>query len=206
MSDCSAGLPPSSRMSQSNAHITGSVLIHCHTGGTRDDRAQILKVKGCKYRGLNYRGLRARDRFLDTGQEQPLGTHIVTPRRGYTHHGIYVGRGKVVQYAGLTRGLRPGPVEEVVLTQFAQGYPIWVRLEESPWFDGDEVVHRARSRVGEDRYDLLTNNCEHFCEWCVCGEHRSYQVGEWVSRTLRALQLTIALVAKLLKVRDLRGA
>lgn len=163
-------------------------------------------VKGCKYRGLNHRGLRARDRLLETGQEPTLGTHIVTPRRGYTHHGIYVGCGKVVQYARLTRGLRRGPVEEVVLTQFAQGCPIWVRLEESPRFDGDEVVHRPRSRIGEDYYHLLTNNCGHFCEWCVRGEHRSYQVDEWVSRALRALQLTIAWVAKVLNVRDLRGA
>jgi hypothetical protein len=38
------------------------------------------------------------------------------------------------------------------------------------------VVHRARSRLGEDRYHVLRNNCEHFCEWCVRGQHRSYQV------------------------------
>jgi hypothetical protein len=193
-------------MSQTNAQITAPVRIPCHTDGTPDDRVWISKVKGCKYRGVNYLELRAGDRRLEAGEEPPLGTHMVTPRRGYTHHGIYVGLGKVVQYAGLAGGLRRGPVEEVVLPQFAQGYPIWVRLEESPWFDGDEVIHRARSRVGEDRYHLLTNNCEHFCEWCVRGEHRSYQVDEWVLRTLRALQLTIDLVAKVLNVRNLRGA
>ena len=33
-------------------------------------------------------------------------------------------------------------------------------------------------RLGEDCYSVLTNNCEHFCEWCVRGEHRSYQVDE----------------------------
>lgn len=32
------------------------------------------------------------------------------------------------------------------------------------------------SRIGEDRYHVLTNNCEHFCEWCVHAEQRSYQV------------------------------
>ena len=32
----------------------------------------------------------------------PLGAHIVTPRRWYTHHGIYVGAGQVVHYAGLS--------------------------------------------------------------------------------------------------------
>jgi len=24
---------------------------------------------------------------------------------------------------------------------------------------------------------VITNNCEHFCEWCVHGEHQSHQVG-----------------------------
>jgi hypothetical protein len=35
----------------------------------------------------------------------------------------------------------------------------------------------------------LTNNCEHFCEWCLRAEHRSYQVDEWLSRPQRALQM-----------------
>ena len=25
----------------------------------------------------------------------------------------------------------------------------------------------ARSRLGERSYRILTNNCEHFCEWCL---------------------------------------
>ena len=56
---------------------------------------------------------RSRNCLLQAGQEPPLGSHIVTPRCGYTHHGIYVGHGRVVQYAGLAHGLRTGPVEEV---------------------------------------------------------------------------------------------
>jgi hypothetical protein len=123
-------------------------------------------------------GLKVSDRRLDPEREPPLGAHVVTPRRGYTHHGIYVGGGRVVQYGGLSLGLRGGPVEEVTLLQFSQGRPIWVRVPGSRWFDGPEVVRRARLRLGENRYNVLTNNCEHFCEWCVRGEHRSYQVDE----------------------------
>ena len=44
---------------------------------------------------------------------------MLTPRRGYIHHGIYVGQGLVVQYAGLSREVRRGPVEEVPVSQFA---------------------------------------------------------------------------------------
>ena len=119
--------------------------------------------------------------------EPPRGSHLVTPRRGYTHHGIYVGGWKVIQYGGLSRGLRRGPVEEVSLAQFAQGFPISIRMGEPPSRDREEVIRRARSRLGEDRYDLLRNNCEHFCQWCVHGEHRSQQVDEFVAHPLRTL-------------------
>src|SRR6266853_3959358 len=40
------------------------------------------------------------DLTLDPERELPIGAHVVTPRRGSTHHGIYVGRGRVVQYGG----------------------------------------------------------------------------------------------------------
>jgi hypothetical protein len=39
-------------------------------------------------------------------------------------------------------------------------------------------VERARSRLGEDRYRFLSNNCEHFCEWCIAGSSRSTQIEE----------------------------
>jgi len=136
-------------------------------------------------------GLRAGDLSLSPDIEPPLGAHMVTPRRGYTHHGIYVGEWHVVQYGGLFRGLRGGPVEEVTLAEFAQGRPICHRPGESLWFDRHEVVRRARMRLGENRYNVFTNNCEHFCEWCVRGEHRSYQV-EGIKRFCSRLRRGLA--------------
>jgi hypothetical protein len=140
--------------------------------------------------------LRPCDRPLDPEREPPLGAHIVTPRRGYTHHGIYVGGGRVVQYGGLSWGLRRGAVEEVPLAQFSRGRPLWVRLVGSQWFDQHEVVRRARLRLGEDRYSVLTNNCEHFCEWCVRGQHRSYQVDDRVAGYRGMLLKLIELLAR----------
>jgi hypothetical protein len=134
------------------------------------------QVRGCS-------ATRPIDYVLDPALEPPLGSHIVAPRWGYTHHGIYVGKSRVVQYGGLSLGLRRGPVEEVSLLQFAQGREIRVRLDESRHFDCAEVVCRARLRLGENRYHPLTNNCEHFCEWCVRGEPRSYQVEELSNRS-----------------------
>jgi hypothetical protein len=136
------------------------------------------------------------DRPLGPEREPPLGAHMVTPRRGYTHHGIYVGAGRVVQYGGLSWRLRRGPVEEVPLSQFSQGRPVLVRVAESHWFEQHEVVRRARLRLGEDRYSVLTNNCEHFCEWCVRGQPRSYQVDDRIAGYRGLLLKLIELLAR----------
>jgi len=132
------------------------------------------------------RGLRACDRALDPEGEPPIGAQLLMPRCVYTHHGIYVGRGRVVHYRGFSRGLHRGPIEEVSLLQFARGRAIWIRVENSTWADREEVVRRARLRLGENSYRLLTNNCEHFCEWCISGQSRSYQVDALRERWRRA--------------------
>jgi hypothetical protein len=132
---------------------------------------------------------------MDAKQEPPLGSHILTPRRGFLHHGIYVGGGQVVHYAGLAHGLRKGPVEEIPIAGFSHGRPIWVRPHAPPKFDWREVIQRARSRLGEDGYRLLSNNCEHFCEWCVRGEHRSYQVEAWLAHRRRPVRAAMRFIA-----------
>jgi hypothetical protein len=59
-----------------------------------------------------------------------------------------------------------------------KGAPFGSVWSDRAGLDPDEVVRRARLRLGEDRYRLLTNNCEHCCECCIRREHRSYQVDE----------------------------
>jgi hypothetical protein len=71
-----------------------------------------------------------------------------------------------------------------------------VRSDAPSDFDVREVICRARSRVGEDRYRLLTNNCEHFCEWCLCGTARSFQVEAWLARPRRTLLATLRLMIR----------
>jgi hypothetical protein len=109
------------------------------------------------------------------GEPAP-GAHLVTCRPGYEHHGIYVGAGRVVHYAGFACLQRRGSVEETTLERFSAGHPVIVRSHAMARFTGDEAVRRARSRLGENRYRLLTNNCEHLCAWVVSGENRSTQV------------------------------
>lgn len=119
-----------------------------------------------------------------------LGAHLVTPRRGYSHHGIYVGNNRVVHYAGWSRAaLTRRPVEEVSLEQFAGGRGVRARGDSPSCFAPADVVARALSRLGEDRYRIASNNCEHFCHWCRSGENRSVQVERllgWVSTAVAA--------------------
>lgn len=114
------------------------------------------------------------------------GTHLIICRRGYTHHGIYLGGRRVMHYAGRIR-YPQGLVEEISLAEFSEGGAFRAEILETGRFDGNEIVRRARSRLGERRYDLLRNNCEHFCNWCRLGENRSLQV-EWLTTPVRLLR------------------
>lgn len=125
----------------------------------------------------------------------PIGAHLVTPRLGYTHHGIYAGDGEVIHYEGLSASMRRGRVARVSLAAFGNGRPVCVHDEACAIYTGVEVAARALSRLGEDAYDLLRNNCEHFCAWCLSGAARSAQV-ERVLSDSRA----IALAAQVLTV------
>ena len=44
----------------------------------------------------------------------------------------------------------------------------------------EETLQRARGRLGEQNYNLLFNNCEHFAYWCKTRRHRSNQVEDWL--------------------------
>ncbi len=105
-----------------------------------------------------------------------IGSHLVTPRAGYSHHGIYVGHERVIHYSGLADGIEAGPVEEVSLQEFTGGKGYSIRHHDQPKFGGDQVALRARSRIGENLYSVFSNNCEHFCEWCINDDHQSDQI------------------------------
>lgn len=102
-----------------------------------------------------------------------VGSHLKTDRIVYQHHGVYIGEGLVIHYAfdGIT-------VDSV--KQFSSGSLIeQVPHPDSP-YTGEEIRERAFSRLGEDEYDLVANNCEHFANWCCTGETVSEQVEEAV--------------------------
>jgi hypothetical protein len=111
------------------------------------------------------------------------GAQLVLRYSVYRHHGIYAGGGRVIHYAGWIRG-RQGLIEEIPLDEFTEGREFEVNLSPPDLSSGRDVVRRARSRLGERCYDLLENNCEHFCTWCQLGEPRSVQI-ELMAKPLR---------------------
>lgn len=52
------------------------------------------------------------------------------------------------------------------------------KSEEFHLYSGSETVKRAESRLGEDEYNLLFSNCEHFAIWCKTGLHESKQIDQ----------------------------
>ena len=103
--------------------------------------------------------------------------HLQAPRRHglFLHHGIDLGDGTVAHYLEGREILR-SPRHE-----FSRGEAITtVPYDEGECSPAGETLRRAMSRIGEQRYNLLFNNCEHFAHWCKTGRHRSTQVEGWL--------------------------
>ncbi|MCY1550271.1 Lecithin retinol acyltransferase [compost metagenome] len=135
------------------------------------------------------------DKIADV--EIAVGSHIMTSRHGYDHHGIYIGNRRVIHYSGFCNNFRGGPIEELTLDAFSNSRPIWIRAPHEARYTKQEIVRRAMSRLGENHYRLLTNNCEHFCNWCLYGESYSNQVRRAITNPLSILQLLIKLLPTL---------
>lgn len=106
------------------------------------------------------------------------GQHLFVKKASgsYTHHGIGLGSDRVIHYSGLATDLTtPGVIEEISFDEFSQGKTVHVKTYENRKFSLEHAIVRARLRLGEARYHILHNNCEHFVEWCITGKHKSFQ-------------------------------
>ncbi len=92
----------------------------------------------------------------------------------YEHHGIDCGDGSVIHYR------KPSEtIERTSVTTFSRNNPVYVR-EYSVRYIADTTIQRAESRLGERKYNLLLNNCEHFATWCITGVSDSRQIRNFV--------------------------
>ncbi len=107
-----------------------------------------------------------------------IGDHLRSPRGLYFHHGIYVGDGQVVHYAGdRAKDMASASARLGTLADFADGHPIEV-VPYGQSLPPIEVVLRAHSLLGEARYNLVLRNCEHLATLAKVGEPFSNQVRE----------------------------
>lgn len=112
--------------------------------------------------------------MLPTLDFQP-GDHIQRRRFGYDHHAIFVGwtsapEAYVVHHPV---GKKENPLRGQIRHEIRDiGEYTLVQRPADP----EGAVQRAFSRVGQAGYNVLTQNCEHFAEWCVSGQQRSLQV------------------------------
>lgn len=118
-----------------------------------------------------------------------VGTHIMVRRSGYTHHGIYIGNNEVIEYGGFSKPGKKDKVRLVSLEKFCDGCTPF-EYEYSELLTGTryskyEIVERAKSRLGEDGYNLIFNNCEHFANWCTHGDKFSMQTSGTVEMNCR---------------------
>lgn len=122
--------------------------------------------------------------------------HLKVPRQHglFVHHGIDLGDGTVAHYLEGRQILR-SPLQDFSLAQPVSTVPYPPGSCSPPGVS----VHRALGRLGEQRYNLIFNNCEHFAHWCKTGRHRSAQVEGWLQTgSLGALALGQMVPAALL--------
>lgn len=94
----------------------------------------------------------------------------------YQHHGIDCGDGTVIHYR------KPSEIiERTSFSIFSQGNKVSTKSYSKGFcFVTDVVLSRAESRLGEDKYNILFNNCEHFATWCKTGISDSKQVRDFI--------------------------
>ena len=117
-----------------------------------------------------------------------IGDHLVTPRTGYTHHGLYLGNQQVIHYSGKSAHDQ-GSIQLVTLEEFCDGKACRVRDYPFRVYGRKESVERAKQRLGEAHYSILFNNCEQFVAWCIMGFGYSEQINTVVSATIQTKAL-----------------
>ncbi len=105
------------------------------------------------------------------------GDHIYVKRKGrfYTHHGIYIGDGKVIHFAGSIREKINPVVHETDLSRFLKD-GILRRRDYKQGLPASKTIRIAREQLSDRSYSMIWNNCEHFATYCATGKKKSQQV------------------------------
>ncbi len=122
--------------------------------------------------------------------------HVKASRGTYDHHGIYLGKydGEdiVIHYSGFSKAFAKGEISLTTLSEFqgnADAIYVVEYSDSEQNFSKFEIIDRAFSKLGEDEYNLFSNNCEHFACWCITGKNESKQVESVRKSTITSLMI-----------------
>ena len=114
------------------------------------------------------------------------GDHIRVCRMNglYYHHGIFVSADEVIHFTGddddSVLDWSKAHVIKTDLQKFLRGGTVEVKeytdAELDDLYPVEGIVSYARTCLGDDGYNLIFNNCEHFANACTLGKYRSRQV------------------------------
>ena len=118
--------------------------------------------------------------------EPVKGDHIIVKANNLYHHGLYIGNDEVIQFGGpFDMFTKPKDivVEKVNVEEFLNGgfleVKVFDRKEKKLKKPVDEIINTAMSKLGDGGYDILSNNCEHFVNFCIFGIKKSTQVDDF---------------------------
>lgn len=97
----------------------------------------------------------------------------------FRHYGVDLGDGTVVHFRGKIQYIHADAwIQRTDRAEFCREGRMFAAPEVRYRFPPDEVAQRALKQVGCNfgGYHFMTNNCEHFANWCACGHRISRQV------------------------------
>ena len=167
-------------------------------------KARIINSNGIQKGHGSICAMQEKIERLTSSEFLRAGDVIGVSRGAYEHYAIYAGGGRVIHYAGEAAdfkgriSIHEAPFEEFLknssdyfVVSFAGRFPVKIHSAtkfisgvcfdscDMNWkgkYSPKETLKRAYSRIGETRYSVITNNCEHFAMWCKTGIAESTQV------------------------------
>lgn len=116
-----------------------------------------------------------------TEKETAYGDIIRVKVNLFYHYGIFIDENTVIQFGLPDNGTTPHDDIRILSTDistFANGGFVETEsltlTEKLKRYSPEKTVKTAMSRIGENGYNILHNNCEHFVMECAFGEKKSF--------------------------------
>lgn len=129
----------------------------------------------------------------------------------YDHYGVYENDKRIYEYAESDSNFGRADIHTTTLKDFMRGsgscfvlifpeeygkpakleIPVFSAADYSGkaaayhLYPPEETIQRAKSKLGETKYNLLFNNCEHYAIWCKTGIHESHQIEDLLNLTYK---------------------